>query len=166
MYLNLLYNGKKYLYETSNKLNIGHLKEISGNILNSDKKFLSIIYKNNEKIFPNNETFLDDLIPKGQRRTVFSIKIDENNITCNEDKLNNNQQNLKSLDKAIKPKNIKQNFFKNFSNIWNNNKRFNNIITYKYNEFLIEIREFNRRINLIYEELFQNYKQINNFKDD
>ena len=166
MYLNLLYNGKKYLYETNNKLNIGHLKEISRNILNSEDKFLNIIYNNNKKNFPNNDTFLKDLIPKGQIRTVFSIKVDEKNSTYNEDKLSNNinktpNKNLKYLDKIIKTKNIKKNFLKNFSCIWNNKKKFNNIITYKYNEFLIEIREFNRRINNIYEELFQNYKQIN-----
>ena len=43
MYLNLFHNGKKYIYETGNKLNIGHLKEISEGILKSNKNIMQII---------------------------------------------------------------------------------------------------------------------------
>ena len=166
MYLNLLYNGKKYLYETNNKLNIGHLKELSEKILNSDKSLMHIIFNNNKYIFPNDKTFLKDLIPKGQKRTAFSIKVDER-----EDKDINDEENDifsttpktigKSFDEVINSNIIKKNILNNFSNIWNNKKKFNSTLTYKYNEFLIEIREFNRRINEIYEELFQSYTQNN-----
>ena len=166
MYLNLLYNGKKYLYETNNQLNIGHLKELSEKILNSDKNLMHIIYNNNKYIFPNDKTFLKDLIPKGQKRTAFSIKVDER-----EDKENIDEENgintktpktiRKSFDEVIKSNSIKKNIFKNFSNIWNNQKKFNNILTYKFNEFLIEVREFNRRVNEVYDELFQSYTQSN-----
>ena len=71
MYLNLLYNGKKFVYEANNKLNIGHLKEISEKILNSDKNLMHIIYNNNKYIFPNDKTFLKDLIPKGKKKQLF-----------------------------------------------------------------------------------------------
>ena len=166
MYLNLLYNGKKFLYEANNKLNIGHLKEISEKILNSDKNLMHIIYNNNKYIFPNDKTFLKDLIPKGQKRTAFSIKVDEKYMTNNEDYKNDNTltpiSNRKSFDEVIKATtNLKKNIFKNFSNMWSNQKKFIHTITYKYNEFLIEIREFNRRINEVYEELFKNYTQSN-----
>ena len=165
MYLNLLYNGKKYLYETNSKLNIGHLKELSEKILNSDKSLMHIIYNNNKYIFPNDKTFLKDLIPRGKRRTAFSIKVDDKDNNNNDDQINYNnnktpKQDRKSFDEAIKS-NIKRNIFKNFSNIWNIQKNFNNTLTYKYNEFLIEIREFNRRVNEIYDELFQNYTYSN-----
>ena len=168
MYLNLLYNGKKYLYETNSKLNIGHLKELSEKILNSDKNFMHIIYNNNKYIFPNDKTFLKDLIPKGKRRTAFSIKVDDKDSNNNEDPVIVNENNSRtpknnnhsSLEEALKS-NSKKRILRNFSNIWSNQKKFNNTITYKYNEFLIEIREFNRRINEVYEQLFQNYTQSN-----
>ena len=163
MYLNLLYNGKKFVYEANNKLNIGHLKEISEKILNSDKNLMHIIYNNNKYIFPNDKTFLKDLIPKGQKKTAFSIKVDDTN---NDEKINDINSktpipNRKSFDEIIKSKSIKKNIFKNISNMWNNQKKFNSNIAYKINELLIEIREFNRRINEIYEELFNNYTQSN-----
>ena len=165
MYLNLLYNGKKYLFEANNKINIGHLKEISGKILNSNKNFLHIIQNNNKYAFPNN-TFLKDLIPKGQERTVFSIKADEKNVTYNEDRLNGNNskttnQNRKSFDGIIKSMKIKKNIFNKSSNIWNIQRKFSSTMTYKYNEFLVEIREFNKRVNEIYDKLYQNYIQSN-----
>ena len=173
MYLNLLYNGKKYLYETNSKLNIGHLKELSEKILNSDKNSMHIVYNNNKYLFPNDKTFLKDLIPKGKKRTAFSIKVDNKDITNNEDPALINDNNCKtphhsrnSFDETVKS-NSKKNIFKSFSNMWNSQKKFNNSITYKYNEFLIEIREFNRRVNEIYEELFQNYTQSNiNYKSN
>ena len=166
MYLNLLYNGKKFLYEANNKLNIGHLKEISEKILNSDKNLMHIIYNNNKYIFPNDKTYLKDLIPKGQKRAAFSIKVDEKYMTNNDDYKNDNNSktpvsNRKSFDEVIKENSIKRNIFKNFSNIWSSQKKFITTITYKYNEFLIEIREFNRRINEVYEELFKSYTQSN-----
>ena len=169
MYLNLLHNGKKYLYETNSKLNIGHLKELSEKILHSDKSFMHIIYNNNKYIFPNDKTFLKDLIPKGKKRTAFSIKVDDKDSPRNNETIIINDNNYKtpennhhhaSLDEALKT-NLKKNIFRKFSNMWNNQKKFNNNITYKYNEFLIEIREFNRRITELYEELFQNYTQSN-----
>ena len=169
MYLNLLHNGKKYLYETNSKLNIGHLKELSEKILHSDKSFMHIIYNNNKYIFPNDKTFLKDLIPKGKKRTAFSIKVEDKDSPRNNETIIINDNNYKtpenthhhaSLDEALKI-NLKKNIFKKFSNMWSNQKKFNNTITYKYNEFLIEIREFNRRITELYEELFQNYTQSN-----
>jgi hypothetical protein len=169
MYLNLLHNGKKYLYETNSKLNIGHLKELSEKILHSDKSFMHIIYNNNKYIFPNDKTFLKDLIPKGKKRTAFSIKVDDKDSPRNNETIIINDNNYKtpenthhhaSLDEALKT-NLKKNFYRKFSNMWSNQKKFNNTITYKYNEFLIEIREFNRRITELYEELFQNYTQSN-----
>lgn len=169
MYLNLLHNGKKYLYETNSKLNIGHLKELSEKILHSDKSFMHIIYNNNKYIFPNDKTFLKDLIPKGKKRTAFSIKVDDkdsprNNETIiihdNNYKTPENSHHHASLDEALKT-NLKKNNYRKFSNMWSNQKKFNNTITYKYNEFLIEIREFNRRITELYEELFQNYTTSN-----
>ena len=169
MYLNLLHNGKKYLYETNSKLNIGHLKELSEKILHSDKSFMHIIYNNNKYIFPNDKTFLKDLIPKGKKRTAFSIKVDDKDSPRNNETIIINDNNYKtpenthhhaSLDEALKT-NLKKNIYKKFSNMWSNQKKFNNTITYKYNEFLIEIREFNRRITELYEELFQNYTQSN-----
>jgi hypothetical protein len=169
MYLNLLHNGKKYLYETNSKLNIGHLKELSEKILHSDKSFMHIIYNNNKYIFPNDKTFLKDLIPKGKKRTAFSIKVDDKDSPRNNETIIINDNNYKtpenthhhaSLDEALKT-NLKKNIHKKFSNMWSNQKKFNNTITYKYNEFLIEIREFNRRITELYEELFQNYTQSN-----
>ena len=45
--------------------------------------------------------------------------------------------------------------------MWSNQKKFIHIIIYKYNEFINEIREFNSRINEVYEELFKNYTQSN-----
>ena len=169
MYLNLLHNGKKYLYETNSKLNIGHLKELSEKILHSDKSFMHIIYNNNKYIFPNDKTFLKDLIPKGKKRTAFSIKVDDKDSPRNNETIIIHDNNYKtpenthhhaSLDEALKS-NLKKNIYRKFSNMWNNQKKFNNTITYKYNEFLIEIREFNRRITELYEELFQNYTQSN-----
>ena len=166
MYLNLIYNGKKFLYEANNKLNIGHLKEISEKILNSDKNLMHIIYNNNKYIFPNDKTYLKDLIPKGQKRAAFSIKVDEKYITNNDDYKNDNNSktpvsNRKSFEEVITENSIKRNIFKNFSNMWCSQKKFITTITYKYNEFLIEIREFNRRINEVYEELFKSYTQSN-----
>lgn len=169
MYLNLLHNGKKYLYETNSKLNIGHLKELSEKILHSDKSFMHIIYNNNKYIFPNDKTFLKDLIPKGKKRTAFSIKVDDKDSPRNNETIIIHDNNYKtpenihhhaSLDEALKT-NLKKNNYRKFSNMWSNQKKFNNTITYKYNEFLIEIREFNRRITELYEELFQSYTQSN-----
>ena len=139
MYLNLLYNGKKYLYETNSKLNIGHLKELSEKIVNSDKNLMHIIYNNNKYLFPNDKTFLKDLIPKGKKRTAFSIKVEDKDIKNNDNHINNKTpiQDRKSFDEAIKS-NIKRNIFNNFSNIWNNQKIFNNTLTYKYNELIEE----------------------------
>ena len=163
MYLNLLHNGKKYFFETNNKLNVGHLKELSGKILNLDKNFLHIMQNNNKYAFPNN-TFLKDLIPQGKKRAVFSIKADEKNITYNEDRLNDNDikipnKNRKSFEELINSNKIKKNIINKYSHIWNIQSKFLNTITYKYNEFLIEIREFNKRINEIYDKLYQNYIQ-------
>ena len=167
MYLNLLYNGKKYLYETNSKLNIGHLKELSEKILNSDKSAMHIVYNNNKYLFPNDKTFLKDLIPKGQKRTAFSIKVNNKDSTNDEGLTTIDEKNCKtpehsrsSFDDAIKS-NSKKQFYKNFSNLWSSQKKFNNTIIYKYNEFLIEIREFYRRVNEVYEELFNNYSQSN-----
>ena len=85
--INLFHNGKKYIYETGNKLNIGHLKEISENILKSNKNIMQIVYDNpsiyHKYINPNDKTFLRDLIPKGQKKAKFSIRLNAGNSATN-----------------------------------------------------------------------------------
>ena len=122
MYLNLFHNGKKYIYETGNKLNIGHLKEITDNILSStnkskdNKDMMHIIY-NNPSIFhkylnPNDKTFLRDLIPKGQQRVQFSIKLKDGNSASELKEDIKYLKNHKSMDKKENPeKKIFGNFF-------------------------------------------------------
>ena len=154
MYLNLFHNGKKYSYETNNKLNMGHLKELSEKILNSsDKNIMHIIYNNNKYGFPDDKISLKDLIPKGKNKTSFSIKVDENKTP---------KQKYQSFEEAIKSNDIKKNIFQNYySGKLCNNKKFNNSLTYKYNEFLIEIKEFFKRINEIYQKLILSYLETN-----
>ena len=153
MYLNLFHNGKKYIYETGNNLNIGHLKEISEGILNSNtnKNILKIIYDNpstyHKYINPNDNTFLRDLIPKGQKRAKFSIRLGSGNLSSD---LNN----IKILQKSTEL-DSKKNIFGNFSYMYSAQKKFNILITDKYNEFLLELRELFRRINETYEELYK-----------
>ena len=85
--INLFHNGKKYIYETGNKLNMGHLKEISENILKSNKNIMQIVYDNpsiyHKYINPNDKTFLRDLIPKGQKKAKFSIRLNAGNSATN-----------------------------------------------------------------------------------
>ena len=159
MYLNLFHNGKKYIYETGNNLNIGHLKEISEGILNSNtnKNILKIIYDNpstyHKYINPNDNTFLRDLIPKGQKRAKFSIRLGSGNLSSD---LNN----IKILQKSTEL-DSKKNIFGNFSYMYSAQKKFNILITDKYNEFLLELRELFRRINETYEELYKIFTQSN-----
>ena len=165
MYLNLFHNGKKYIYETGNKLNIGHLKEISEGILKSNdhKNILQIIYDNpstyHKYINPNDNTFLRDLIPKGQRRAKFSIRLGSGNLPSD---INNIKVLQKSSDfESRTGRSTKKNFFGNFSYMHSAQKKFNMIITDKYNEFLLELRELFRHINEIYEEIYKIFVQSN-----
>lgn len=80
---------------------------------------MHIIYNNYKYIFPNDKTFLKDLIPKGQKRTTFSIKVDEKYMTNSEDNKNDNTRtpisNRKSFDEVIKATtNLKKIFLKIF----------------------------------------------------
>ena len=156
MYLNLFHNGKKYIYETGNNLNIGHLKEISEGILKSNKNILQIIYDNpstyHKYINPKDKTYLRDLIPKGQRRAQFSIRLNSGNSESNI----NQKQNTKTSTNGIG-----KNIFGNFSYMYSAQKKFNMLITNKYNELLLEIRELIRRINQVYEEIYKSFEQSN-----
>jgi hypothetical protein len=87
------------------------LKELSEKILHSDKSFMHIIYNNNKYIFPNDKTFLKDLIPKGKKRTAFSIKVDDKDSPRNNETIIIHDNNYKtpenthhhaSLDEALK----------------------------------------------------------------
>ena len=69
---------EKNIYKTNDKLNIGHLKELTSKIINPDKNLTHIIYNNNKYIFPNDKIFLKNLIPKGQQSTKLSLRIDDN----------------------------------------------------------------------------------------
>ena len=162
MYLNLFHNGKKYIYETGNKLNIGHLKEISENILKSNKNIMQIVYDNpstyHKYINPDDNTFLRDLIPKGQKRAKFSIRLQKGNSTTN---LKLFQQNQKSIEFNKSLDNMSKKFFGNFSYMYSAQKKFDTMITYKYNELLLEIRELIRRIKEIYEEIYKIYEKCN-----
>ena len=174
MYLNLFHNGKKYIYETGNKLNIGHLKEITDSILSStnkskdNKDMMHIIY-NNPSIFhkylnPNDKTFLRDLIPKGQQRVQFSIKLKDGNSASELKEDIKYLKNHKSMDKKENPE---KKIFGNFFYLLSSQKKFNNLINYKYNEMLLEIRQFIRRINEIYEEMYKTYMQSQaNYNDE
>ena len=165
MYLNLFHNGKKYIYETGNKLNIGHLKEISEGILKSNKNIMQIIYDNpstyHKYINPNDKTYLRDLIPKGQKKAHFSIKLGTGNSASN----------IKLLKKSEIENGIedlsKKDIFGNFAYMYNAQKKFNMMINYKFNELLLEIRELIRRINEVYEEIYKIFEQSNiNYNQD
>ena len=163
MYLNLFHNGKKYIYETGNKLNIGHLKEISEGILKSNKNIMQIIYDNpstyHKYINPNDNTFLRDLIPKGKTRAKFSIKLGSGNPGSNSNDIKVLQKSA-DTEKGIgdlPPKN----FFGNFSYMYSAQKKFNMMITNKFNELLLELRELIRRINEVYDEIYKNFAQSN-----
>ena len=163
MYLNLFHNGKKYIYETGNKLNIGHLKEISEGILKSNKNIMQIIYDNpstyHKYINPNDNTFLRDLIPKGKTRAKFSIKLGSGNPGSNSNDIKVLQ---KSADTEKGIGDISQkNFFGNFSYMYTAQKKFNMMITNKFNEMLLELRELIRRINEVYDEIYKNFAQSN-----
>ena len=163
MYLNLFHNGKKYIYETGNKLNIGHLKEISEGILKSNKNIMQIIYDNpstyHKYINPNDNTFLRDLIPKGKTRAKFSIKLGSGNPGSNSNDIKVLQ---KSADTEKGIGDISQkNFFGNFSYMYSAQKKFNMMITNKFNELLLELRELIRRINEVYDEIYKNFAQSN-----
>ena len=163
MYLNLFHNGKKYIYETGNKLNIGHLKEISEGILKSNKNTMQIIYDNpstyHKYINPNDNTFLRDLIPKGKTRAKFSIKLGSGNPGSNSNDIKVLQ---KSADTEKGIGDISQkNFFGNFSYMYSAQKKFNMMITNKFNELLLELRELIRRINEVYDEIYKNFAQSN-----
>ena len=163
MYLNLFHNGKKYIYETGNKLNIGHLKEISEGILKSNKNIMQIIYDNpstyHKYINPNDNTFLRDLIPKGKTRAKFSIKLGSGNPGSNSNDIKVLQ---KSADTEKGIGDISQkNFFGNFSYMYSAQKKFNMMITNKFNEMLLELRELIRRINEVYDEIYKNFAQSN-----
>ena len=171
MYLNLFHNGKKYIFETGNKLNIGHLKEISENILKSNKNILQIIYDNpstyHKYINPNDKTYLRDLIPKGQNRAKFSIKLGSANsatnlksipFICKEQKSENLNKGIDDISKKV---------FGNFSYMQSAQKKFNTMISYKFNELLMEIRELIRRINEVYDEIYKAFsKSTANYNED
>ena len=163
MYLNLFHNGKKYIYETGNKLNIGHLKEISEGILKSNKNIMEIIYDNpstfHKYINPNDKTFLRDLIPKGQRRAQFSIKFGSGNLGSSENSIKFLQKSADS-EKGMGDFPHK-NIFGNFSYMYSAQKKFNMMITNKFNELLLELRELLRRINEVYDEIYKNFAQSN-----
>lgn len=168
MYLNLFHNGKKYIYETGNKLNIGHLKELSENILKSNKNIMHIVYDNpstyHKYINPNDNTYLRDLIPKGQKTAKFSIKLQKGNSTSN---LKLFQQNKNSMEFNKSLDNMSKKFFGNFSYMYTASKKFNAMIMYKYNELLLEIRELIGRIKAIYEEIYKIYEKSNiNYTND
>ena len=162
MYLNLFHNGKKYIYETGNKLNIGHLKEITENILKSNKNIMQIVYDNpstyHKYINPNDNTFLRDLIPKGQKRAKFSIRLQKGNSTSN---LKLFQQNPKSSETNKSLDSMTKKIFGNFSYMYSAQKKFNTMITYKYNELLLEVRELIRRIKEVYDEIYNIYEKSN-----
>ena len=171
MYLNLFHNGKKYIFETGNKLNIGHLKEISENILKSNKNILQIIYDNpstyHKYINPNDKTFLRDLIPKGQNRAKFSIKLGSANSATNLKSIPFicKEQKSENLNKGIDD--ISKKFFGNFSYMQSAQKKFNTMISYKFNELLMEIRELIRRINEVYDEIYKAFsKSTANYNED
>ena len=163
MYLNLFHNGKKYIYETGNKLNIGHLKEISEGILKSNKNIMQIIYDNpstyHKYINPNDNTFLRDLIPKGKTRAKFSIKLGSGNPGSNSNDIKVLQKSA-DIEKGIGDISQK-NFFGNFSYMYTAQKKFNMMITNKFNEMLLELRELIRRINEVYDEIYKNFAQSN-----
>ena len=171
MYLNLFHNGKKYIFETGNKLNIGHLKEISENILKSNKNILQIIYDNpstyHKYLNPNDKTFLRDLIPKGQNRAKFSIKLGSANSATNLKSIPFicKEQKSENLNKGIDD--ISKKFFGNFSYMQSAQKKFNTMISYKFNELLMEIRELIRRINEVYDEIYKAFsKSTANYNED
>lgn len=171
MYLNLFHNGKKYIFETGNKLNIGHLKEISENILKSNKNILQIIYDNpstyHKYLNPNDKTFLRDLIPKGQNRAKFSIKLGSANSATNLKSIPFicKEQKSENLNKGTDD--ISKKFFGNFSYMQSAQKKFNTMISYKFNELLMEIRELIRRINEVYDEIYKAFsKSTANYNED
>jgi hypothetical protein len=171
MYLNLFHNGKKYIFETGNKLNIGHLKEISDNILKSNKNILQIIFDNpstyHKYINPNDKTYLRDLIPKGQNRAKFSIKLGSANSATNLKSIPFicKEQKSENLNKGIDD--ISKKFFGNFSYMQSAQKKFNTMISYKFNELLMEIRELIRRINEVYDEIYKAFsKSTANYNED
>ena len=161
MYLNLFHNGKKYIYETGNKLNIGHLKEISEGILKSNKNIMQIIYDNpstyHKYINPNDKTFLKDLIPKGKTRAKFSIRLGSGNPGSNSNDIKVLQKSA-DIDRGIGDISSK-NIFGNFSYMYSAQKKFNMMITNKFNELLLELRELIRRINEVYDEIYKTFAQ-------
>ena len=163
MYLNLFHNGKKYIYETGNRLNIGHLKEISEGILKSNKNIMEIVYDNpstyHKYINPSDKTFLRDLIPKGQRRAQFSIRLGSGNPGSN---INNIKFLQKSADSEMGIGDFPQkNNFGYFSYMYSAQKKFNMMVTNKFNELLLQLRELLRRINEIYDEIYKSLAQSN-----
>ena len=151
MYLNLIYNGNSYKYdpkEKSNMINIGHLKELSGKLLNYNKNFLQLMNNNktNKYIFPDDKTLIKDLIPKGQQKASLSFK-----INSDDDDSNTNTHDINENEKA------ENKLFKNFTELFRYKKKFIKKLVYKCDKLLLVVREFNRRVSEIYENLFQNF---------
>ena len=109
---------------------------------------MQIVYDNpstyHKYINPNDNTFLRDLIPKGQKRAKFSIRLQKGNSTSN---LKLSQQNPKSSEINKSLDSMTKKIFGNFSYMYSAQKKFNTMITYKSNELLLEVRELIIRIN-------------------
>ena len=131
MNINLDYEGKHYNFDIPKNVKLDYLKELSCKLFKSDKTLLELIC-NNHKLEGNNENiFIRDLIPKGQKSTVLTVQMNSDNQKekeNNEIKENKKILNVTKNSKEIKVKNnehIKENNSRNI-NI-NNNLELNTV---------------------------------------
>ena len=79
MNINIDYEGKNYNFDIPKDVKIDYLKELSSKIFKSDKTLLELIYNNQKLEQKNEDALVLDLIPKGQKSTVLTVQMNEDN---------------------------------------------------------------------------------------
>ena len=158
MNINIDYEGKNYNFDIPKNVKIDYLKELSSKIFKSDKTLLELIYNNQKLEQKNEDALVLDLIPKGQKSTVLTVQMNEDNQKENPENIKNA---LKSEEKIKTNEIIKKNssnkiINKNNNNInldkdINNNEIYENklfIANYirKSNELFATMKDFNDKI--------------------
>ena len=179
MNINLDYEGKNYNFDIPKDAKLDYLKDLSSKLFKSDKTLLELISKDNKIIQKNENIFIQDLIPKGQKTTILTVQMREENkkekfvnqkvfnqIKINEElkikKNELNQENNNNIKNKIIEKDSNNNNQLNDNNL---NKLFENkifIANYikKSNELFSMMKDFNDKIKQIDNNLNRKMKNF------
>ena len=160
MKINLSYKGKDYNFDIPKSATVDYIKELSSEIINSDKSLLDINYNNPNKTKNDDKTLIRNLFPDGEKNTILTMEINKYNKDFSKNfKLKNNENSFRNKKEIKDIKHYNYNYYNKQiyslkdNNI--NNKNGNSDILYnkKRNKDFLS--------SMSYKELMKNNNNIN-----